>query len=123
MRFFVGAVSDAYLQRSAPAPGYSLVIWRGRHIADVSEMAAHEATEYWLEVMDVARIVTRVFEPCHLNYELLGNAVPHVHTHIVPRYLDDASPNTPLRPWAPVPVPEDAVHEQAQRLRAAFAGQ
>ena len=117
VRFFEGTVADGYLQRRAPSAGYSIVVWRGRHIADVSEMSAQEATDYWLEVLEVARIVTRVFEPCHLNYDLLGNEVPHVHTHIVPRYLDDASPNTPLKPWAPVPVPDTVFLQQLRRLR------
>ena len=108
------AISSA----SAPSAGYSIVVWRGRHVADVSEMSAQEATDYWLEVLEVARVLTRVFEPCHLNYDLLGNEVPHVHTHIVPRYLDDASPGTPLKPWAPVPVPDSVFAQQLQLLRA-----
>jgi hypothetical protein len=37
-------------------------------------MEPHEATSYWLEVLTVARAVDRVFEPCHLNYDVLGNA-------------------------------------------------
>ncbi len=119
VRFFEGRTSDAYLQRSAPAAGYSLVLWRGRHIPDVSEMASEEATAYWLEVLQVARIVTRVFEPCHLNYDLLGNLVPHVHTHIVPRYLDDTSPNMPLKPWEPVLVGESVFEGQLEQLRKA----
>jgi hypothetical protein len=27
--------------------------------------------------------------PHKLNYELLGNQVPHLHWHLFPRYLDD----------------------------------
>lgn len=82
-------------------------------------MASEEATAYWLEVLQVARIVTRVFEPCHLNYDLLGNLVPHVHTHIVPRYLDDTSPNMPLKPWEPVLVGESVFEGQLEQLRKA----
>jgi len=36
------------------------------------------------------------YDPCQLNYMMFGNAVPHVHTHIVPRYPDDPSPGRPL---------------------------
>ena len=61
--------------------------------------------------------MTDVFEPCHLNYDLLGNGVPHVHTHIVPRYVDDPCPNMPLKPWDPRPVPDHELAEQATRLR------
>jgi diadenosine tetraphosphate (Ap4A) HIT family hydrolase len=86
----------------------------------VSEMEPDEATGYWLEVLRVARSLNVVFEPCHLNYDLLGNLVPHVHTHIVPRYLEDSSPNTPLKPWEPRPVPEHDLREQVARLRTAI---
>ena len=120
-RFFAGAVSDGYLQRSAPLPGYAVVAWRGRHIPDVSEMAESELSAYWAEVAQVARALTSVFQPCHLYYELLGNLVPHVHTHIVPRYVDDPCPNTPIKPWALHAVPEEALEEQVRRLRMFFA--
>jgi diadenosine tetraphosphate (Ap4A) HIT family hydrolase len=120
-RFFVGAVSDGYLQRSAPLPGYAIVVWRGRHVPDVSEMNESELSAYWAEVVEVARALTHVFEPCQLNYELLGNAVPHVHTHIVPRYVDDPCPNTPLKPWVLQPVADEVLDQQAQRLRTFLA--
>ena len=82
-------------------------------------MTSDEATAYWLEVVHVARILTLVFEPCHVNYDLLGNLVPHVHTHIVPRYVDDPSPNMPLKPWKPTPSPESVFRDQLVQLRGA----
>jgi diadenosine tetraphosphate (Ap4A) HIT family hydrolase len=108
IRFFEGTVSDAFLQRSAPARGYAIVVWRGRHVPDVSEMHAEEAADYWQEVLEVARALDTIF-------------VPHVHTHIVPRYLDDPSPNMPLKPWEPVPVPEAELRDQVARLRGVFS--
>jgi diadenosine tetraphosphate (Ap4A) HIT family hydrolase len=119
-RFFAGAVADGYLQRKAPAPGYTVVVWRGPHVADVSEMSEPDLFAYWAEVVQVARALTQVFEPCHLNYDLLGNQVPHVHTHIVPRYLDDPCPNTPLQPWVLQTVPDQDLEHQVARLRSAL---
>jgi diadenosine tetraphosphate (Ap4A) HIT family hydrolase len=63
-------------------------------------------------------LIEAAFNPCHLNYDALGNLVPHVHVHIVPRYLDDANPNAPLKPWEPVPVDAPALREQLERLKA-----
>ena len=120
-RFFSGRFVDGYLQRHAPARGYSTARWRGPHVADVSEMTASELVDYWLEVAEVARTLTAAFAPCHLNYELLGNAVPHVHAHIVPRYLDDQSPNMPLKPWEPHEVPEADLLNDVSRLREIFS--
>jgi diadenosine tetraphosphate (Ap4A) HIT family hydrolase len=94
VRFFAGKVADAYLQREAPQPGYTTVRWRGRHVADPCEMTPGEATGYWLEVLIVARALTAAFEPCHVNYDILGNLVR-----------------------------EAALEEQAARLRAVLAAE
>jgi diadenosine tetraphosphate (Ap4A) HIT family hydrolase len=116
VRFFSGGACDAYLQREAPALGYTTARWRGRHVADLTEFTAEELTAFWLDVAAVARLLDAAFAPCHLNYDVLGNLVPHVHAHIVPRYIADGSPNTPLKPWEPVAVPPDAMRDQLARL-------
>ena len=54
-RIFAGEVSDAYLQRAEIQRGYTVVVWRGRHVAEPTELAADEAAGYWLEVVHVAR--------------------------------------------------------------------
>jgi diadenosine tetraphosphate (Ap4A) HIT family hydrolase len=56
-----------------------------------------------------------VFAPCHMNYQLLGNSVPHLHVHLVPRYLDDIAPGKPL-PWEPKPVAETEYDRQVRLL-------
>jgi diadenosine tetraphosphate (Ap4A) HIT family hydrolase len=52
------------------------------------------------EVRVVGRAITAAFNPIKLNYDILGNAVPHLHVHIVPRYTDDPRPG-----WS-FPFPE-----------------
>jgi len=42
--------------------------------------------------------------------------VPHLHVHVVPRYLDDPFPERPL-PFDPVPVPDQLFADQFQALR------
>ena len=96
----------------------SAVVFRGRHVADLTDLAAGELAGYWQDVQSVARMINRVFRPCHLNYLLLGNVVPHLHVHVVPRYLDDAAPERPLL-WTPSEVPVDQYAEQYQQLREA----
>ena len=51
-------------------------------------------------------ILCRLDRPIVVNYQLLGNLVPHLHVHVVPRYLDDSAPQQPL-PWIPTLVPEE----------------
>jgi diadenosine tetraphosphate (Ap4A) HIT family hydrolase len=33
-----------------------------------------------------------------MNYNILGNVIPHMHVHIVPRYFTDSAPNRPIDP-------------------------
>jgi diadenosine tetraphosphate (Ap4A) HIT family hydrolase len=101
VRFFAGAVADAYLQRAAIQRGYTIVTWRSRHVAEPTELEADEAAAYWLELLRVARALEEHFEPVKLNYDVLGNSMPHLHTHVIPRYADDP------RPGWPFPFPED----------------
>jgi diadenosine tetraphosphate (Ap4A) HIT family hydrolase len=95
-RFFAGEVADAYLQREKLQRGYTVVIWRGRHVAEPTELSAEEATQYWLELLEVGRRLERHLEPVKLNYDLLGNSLPHLHAHVMPRYADDPRPGWPF---------------------------
>jgi diadenosine tetraphosphate (Ap4A) HIT family hydrolase len=123
VRFFAGAVSDAYLQRAGIQRGYSIVIWRGRHIAEPTQLAPDEAAVYWLEVLQVGRALERHLEPVKMNYELLGNSLPHLHTHVMPRYADDPRPGWPF-PFPerePQAHPEDGLRADLAALRALLA--
>ena len=101
VRVFAGEVCDAYLQRAAIQRGYTVVVWRGRHVAEPTELDADEAAAYWLELLRVGRALEAQFEPVKLNYDVLGNSMPHLHAHVVPRYADDP------RPGWPFPFPEN----------------
>ena len=96
LRFFEGVCADAYLHRRAPTAGYTVVIWRGRHVAEPTELDEDEWQEFWREVLLVARVLEAHYEPAKVNYQLLGNGVPHLHVHIVLRHWDDPAPNGPL---------------------------
>jgi diadenosine tetraphosphate (Ap4A) HIT family hydrolase len=121
IRFFAGAVSDAYLGWTGAARGYAYVIWRGRHVAEPTELTDDEATRFGREMLVAARAIEAHYTPAKMNYQALGNAVPHLHVHLVPRYVDDPAPNRPLSsdvfdhpPWTPT---EASVREDAAALR------
>ena len=64
--------------------------------------------------------IERAFEPVKLNYDLLGNSLPHLHTHVVPRYADDPKPGWPF-PFPedePEPIDDDELRRDVQALRA-----
>lgn len=68
-----------------------------------------------------ARAIEHVYSPCHLNFQLLGNAMPHVHTHVVARYPDDEAPGRPIDPVGDTQLADDELARQVALLRAAIA--
>jgi diadenosine tetraphosphate (Ap4A) HIT family hydrolase len=115
-----GAFSEVRLERRSQLPGYCIVVWKGRHVAEPTDLQPTEAAGYWQDVLEAGRAVQRQFNPIKLNYLTLGNGVPHLHTHVLPRYLDDPAPGGPI-PWEaifrPEPVPEAELRQQATDLR------
>ena len=70
-------------------------------MAEPTELSREEAAQYWLELLEAGRRIERCLQPVKLNYDILGNSLPHLHTHVMPRYADDPKPG-----W-PFPFPED----------------
>jgi diadenosine tetraphosphate (Ap4A) HIT family hydrolase len=90
------AYTDVRLERRSRLPGYCIVVWRHGHVAEPTELAPDAATGYWLDVLAVARVLEARFRPVKMNFLTLGNWVPHLHTHVVPRYHDDPAPGGPI---------------------------
>ena len=121
VRFFAREASDAYLVRADIQRGLSIVVWRGRHVVEPTELSEAEAAAYGREVLRVGRALEEVLAPVKLNYDLLGNLVPHLHTHIVPRYADDPRPGWPFPFPDPPAMPEKRLMRDVEALRRACA--
>jgi diadenosine tetraphosphate (Ap4A) HIT family hydrolase len=107
--------SEVRLERRSLLPGYCIVVWKGGHVAEVTELDEAESAGYWRDVGCVAGALEAEFNPMKLNLLTLGNWVPHLHTHVVPRYRDDPAPGGPIA-W-------DAMFSEAPRPEAVLAGQ
>jgi diadenosine tetraphosphate (Ap4A) HIT family hydrolase len=55
-----------------------------------------------------------------LNFLTLGNSVPHLHTHVLPRYRNDPAPGGPIA-WDAIfstdPTSAETLRDQSARLR------
>jgi diadenosine tetraphosphate (Ap4A) HIT family hydrolase len=123
VRFFAGARCDAYLVRADIQRGLTIAVFRGRHVVEPTQLSDAEAAGYGREVLRVARAIEAAFAPVKLNYDVLGNSVPHLHTHIVPRYADDPRPGWPF-PFPdpdPPPMPEARLNADLDALRSALS--
>ena len=99
VRVFAGRYVDAWLPRSGSVSGYTVAVWNGRHVSEPTQLSTEEAAGFWQETIRIGRAVEQTFEHAKMNYQILGNNVPHLHAHITPRPLLDPAPNEPL-PWA-----------------------
>lgn len=68
--------------------GYCILIAR-RHARELSGLEDLERRAYLDEMCLLARAIEESFHPLKVNYELLGNQVPHLHWHVFPRYQED----------------------------------
>jgi diadenosine tetraphosphate (Ap4A) HIT family hydrolase len=125
IRIRATAITDAVLQRAQVQPGYTLVIWRGRHVNEPTELSDEEASLYWQDVLTAARALIEYYKPIKMNYETLGNSMPHLHTHLIPRYTEDPAPGQPF-PLLPLDgsephLPEWQLEKDAAALRKLLA--
>jgi diadenosine tetraphosphate (Ap4A) HIT family hydrolase len=68
--------------------GYCVLVAR-THAAELFDLPDDVRRGYLDEVTRLASAVARFFRPRKMNYELLGNQVPHLHWHLIPRYESD----------------------------------
>jgi diadenosine tetraphosphate (Ap4A) HIT family hydrolase len=90
-RFRVVLVDDANY------PGFCRVIWNS-HVREMSELAVDERAALMEAVWQVEAAMREVMAPTKVNLASLGNAVPHLHWHVIPRFADDAHFPAPV--WA-----------------------
>ena len=79
-------------------PGFCRVILN-RHAAEMSDLPSAEQQELMRIVFTVEAVVRDVVKPDKINLASLGNMVPHVHWHVIPRWREDRCFPNPI--WAP----------------------
>ncbi len=91
--------------------GYCLLVSR-RHATELSQLGDAERQAFLTELCTLARAIEEAFQPLKLNYELLGNQVPHLHWHLFPRYQNDPECLKPV--WLAL---DRAEHDEAEQQR------
>jgi len=78
-------------------PGFMRVVLNA-HVKEMTDLAVSDRTEVMRVVFAVEAAIRQVMRPDKINLANLGNKVPHVHWHVVPRYMDD--PHFPNPIWS-----------------------
>lgn len=116
-------VSIAILSANQICKGYCELIYTGGHVTELFRLTTEERRLFTGDLNRLAEAVYDALHPHKLNYELLGNSIPHLHWHLIPRYLDDnLDPHRPIwdRKYKPVEISEeeaaDIIHKIAEKL-------
>ncbi|BAV33457.1 histidine triad (HIT) protein [Sulfuricaulis limicola] len=81
----------------ADYPGFCRVIWSG-HVKEMTDLTEPEQVRLMAVVFSVEKVLKEVLRPDKINLASLGNQVPHLHWHVIPRFADDAHFPDPV--WA-----------------------
>jgi diadenosine tetraphosphate (Ap4A) HIT family hydrolase len=116
-------VTVAYLHDDQFFPGWVVLVLR-RHATELFQLEADERARMMDEVTHVAAALHAIFAPRKINYECLGNQIPHIHWHVIPRLAEDPAPREAV--WtvshAPVRLAPAERMERIARLRAHLSG-
>ena len=85
------------LNRDQFFPGYTFVFTRD-HVTELFHLEREVRQAVMDEVTAVAAALSSLYQPTKMNYELIGNMVPHMHWHLVPRF--DSDPLWPRPIWS-----------------------
>jgi diadenosine tetraphosphate (Ap4A) HIT family hydrolase len=102
-------------------PGYVLLFTK-THVTELFHLQPRVRSELMEEVSSVAQALQTVFQPDKINYELLGNMVPHMHWHLVPRFASEPLWPRPIwaKPHGEVLLSPDEYRSRIELIRKAL---
>lgn len=89
-----------------------------RHVQEMTDLATVERTRVMRAVFAVEQALRDMLRPDKINLASLGNQVPHLHWHVIPRFADDAHFPDPI--WAVARRTARARAVDADALRGAI---
>ena len=98
-------------------PAFYRLVWQ-EHVREFSRLAPADRQACMDAVVAVEEVLLAQLQPDKVNVASLGNAVPHLHWHVIARFAWDS--HFPGAVWAPAQRAVDAgrVRELAARLPA-----
>jgi diadenosine tetraphosphate (Ap4A) HIT family hydrolase len=72
-----------------PFAGFCRVVWNA-HVQEMTDLDAADRAHLMCTVFATEAALRTLLEPPKMNLASLGNAVPHLHWHVIPRFADDS---------------------------------
>ena len=63
----------------------------------MTDLGTSDAKIVFNALLTIEKLVREIIQPDKINLASLGNVVPHLHWHIIPRFFDDAHYPNPIR--------------------------
>jgi diadenosine tetraphosphate (Ap4A) HIT family hydrolase len=86
-------------------PAFYRLVWQ-QHVREFSQLSRDERTECMDTLVAMEQAMLRHVRPDKVNLATLGNAVPHLHWHVIARFAGDS--HFPGAVWAQPQRPVDA---------------
>lgn len=99
-------------------PAFCRVILN-RHVPEMTDLPPDERARVMQAVFAVETALRDLLQPDKVNLASLGNQVPHLHWHVIPRFRDDAHFPDPV--WAAAQRAGQAHRVDRTRLAALVA--
>ncbi len=84
-----------YLHDDQYFAGWTVLVLQ-RHATELFHLDPAERRQLIEDVTLTANTLAQVFQATKINYELLGNQLPHIHWHLIPRLTNDPAPLEPV---------------------------
>lgn len=69
-------------------PGFIRLVLN-QHVQEMTDLSAEAAWQIFNVLLKVESAIRDIYQPVKINLASLGNLVPHLHWHIIPRYYHD----------------------------------
>jgi diadenosine tetraphosphate (Ap4A) HIT family hydrolase len=69
--------------------GFCRVVWNA-HVREITDLSTPERSHLMGVVFAVESALRALLRPHKMNLASLGNQVPHLHWHVVPRFVSDS---------------------------------
>jgi diadenosine tetraphosphate (Ap4A) HIT family hydrolase len=118
----VGTLSSStlYLCSNQTYRGHCVLVLDLRHATRPDELSKQEWISFCGDLHTAESAIAQTLSPDHINVAALGNLVPHLHWHIVPRYRTDPRWGGPIWSANPADMPETRLpdHERSSLVKA-----
>ena len=89
----------AVLGDTQPLAGYCLLL-ADPVVSDLNALVDDDRQAFLSDMATLGDAIQQVTGCIRINYEILGNLVPELHAHVIPRYTDEPSETRTMPPMS-----------------------